>query len=142
MGRKRAEEVESTPVVAERRPSVRPINQIIDEFWHTCVSHPDFKALTCVWHGRPNSAQRFDDNTPPSMQHLVNLSFVWKESMVEQAAKEVEDPYAPGGRLSFIVTRKEEVAAPAKEATFEEPKKKSWENLVPQREEREPAMAE
>lgn len=136
MGRKRAEE--STPVVAERRPSVRPINQIIDEFWHTCLSHPDFKALTCVWHGRPNSAQRFDDNTPPSMQHLVNLSFVWKESMAEQVVKEVEDPYAPGGRLAFIVSRKDEVA-PAKEATFEEPKK-SWDNLVPQREEL--AMAE
>jgi len=139
MGRKRAEEVESAPmVVSERRPSVRPINQIIDEFWHTCLSHPDFKALTCVWHGRPNSAQRFDDNTPPSMQHMVNLSFVWKESMAEQVVKEVEDPYAPGGRLSFIVARKEEVAT-AKEATFEEPKK-SWENLVPQREEL--AMAE
>ncbi len=88
---------------------VRPIQQIIDEFWNTINNHPDVKLLTCSLGGRPNQGTEFP-NTPSSQQHKMEFRFIYRESAAQVAMSDQPKPNAfePGGKFYHLLPQREE----------------------------------
>ncbi len=116
----------------ETRSAGRSMKQIIDQFIADISGHPDCNLLGSAFGGRPAKAVEFS-NTPVTNQHMVELRFVWRDAVQQQAIVDESAPsaFAPGGRYYDLIPKRGEREVVEETTPQGTP---AWDNLVRKRE--------